>query len=38
MERLALTGVGVGVGASYVLEEEVQLRVAAGVDGDLEQG
>lgn len=27
---------GVG-GASYVLEEEVQLRVAAGVDGDLEQ-
>lgn len=25
-------------GASYVLEEEVQLRVAAGGDGDLEQG
>lgn len=24
--------------ASYVLEEEVQLWVAAGVDGDLEQG
>lgn len=24
--------------APYVLEEEVQLRVAAGVDGDLKQG